>query len=316
MQLGGPESLEAVEPFLANLLADPHMIALPWWLKPFQPQLARFIASKRAPKVQPLYQLIGGRSPILGHTEAQARALEAHLAERGEPARVVVSMRASAPFPEDVAAALHESGTRQVLVFPLEPQFAAATTHSSRVMFRAAAQARGAGYEILEAPSFPEEPAYVEAVADTVRVGLSRFEDPSRTYILFSAHSLPMKMIEAGDPYPGELAATISAVTRSLGRTELLSLAYQSQVGPVKWLGPTTHTEIDRLAAEGIRDLLMVPLPFVSDHLETLYEMDILYGDHARARGMRFERAPALGTHPSFIRALSDVAVRAFRSAG
>lgn len=315
MQLGGPESLEAVEPFLANLLADPLLITLPWWLRPFRTPLARFIARKRAPKVAPLYQLIGGRSPILGHTEAQARALEEHLAERGEPARVLVSMRASAPFPHDVVHALQAAGTRQVLVFPLEPQFAGVTTHSSRVMFRDAAKALGAGFEILEAPSFPEEPTYVEAVADTVRTALARFDDPSWAHVLFSAHSLPVQMVEAGDPYPRELAATIAAVQGLLGRTERLSLAYQSQVGPVKWLGPSTHEEIDRLAAEGVRDLLMVPLPFVSDHLETLYEMDILYGDQARARGLRFERAAALGTHPAFIRALGEVAIRSFRQA-
>lgn len=315
MQLGGPESLDAVEPFLANLLSDPLLIPLPWFLRPFRGRLARWVARKRAPKVQPLYQLIGGRSPILGHTEAQARALEAHMAGRGEPARVLVSMRASAPFPVEAVENLMAEGARQVLVFPLEPQYAGVTTLSSRILFRDAARARGATFQILEAPSFPEEPAYVEAVVDTICSAQARFEDPERPYILFSAHSLPVSMIEAGDPYASELAATVEAVKRVLGRTERISLAYQSQVGPVKWLGPSTHEEIDRLAAEGVRDLLMVPLPFTSDHLETLYEMDILYGDQARARGIRFERAAALGTHPRFIQALGDVALRAFNAA-
>lgn len=312
MQLGGPESLEAVEGFLANLLSDPHLIPLPWYLKPFRPRLARFIARRRAPRVAPLYELIGGRSPIREHTEAQARALEAHLAERGEPARVVVAMRASAPFPVEAVEKLEAEGVRQVLVFPLEPQFATVTTHSSRVMFREAARARGATFEILEAPSFPEEPAYVEAVADTIRTALARFDDPDRPHILFSAHSLPVSVIEAGDTYASELEATVKAVKAALDRKERVSLAYQSQVGPVKWLGPSTHEEIDRLAGEGVRDLLMVPLPFTSDHLETLYEMDILYGSQARARGMRFARAAALGTHPKFIEALAEVALRCF----
>ncbi|MBM3269061.1 MAG: ferrochelatase [Candidatus Sericytochromatia bacterium] len=310
LQLGGPDTPEAIEPFLANLFADPYTIPLPWWLKPFQPRLARVVAKRRAPLVADLYRHMGGASPILANTVAQARALEAELACRGASVPVHVAMRCWHPLTEHVVDNLLAARAREVTLLPLYPQESSATTGSAVARFEEVSRERGAPWEIRVARSYPVEPGYVAAIRETVHEALARFENPGQAVILFSAHSLPMVIVAAGDPYPEQIAATRAAVEAGLGLPNRTALSFQSQAGPVKWLGPTTHDAISALAGQGVRDLLLVPLGFVSEHLETLYEMDVLYGEHARSLGMRFERAAAPGTHPAFIGALADVVAR------
>jgi ferrochelatase len=315
LQLGGPDSLAAIEPFLANLLGDPYTVPLPWWLAPFQARLALFVARRRSAKVAELYKLIGGRSPILDHTRAQARALEAELAARGQPAAVHVAMRCWHPLTEETVDVLVAADAKDVVLLPLYPQESRATTTSAVARFEEVALDRIAAFHPAKvAGPYPAEPGYIAATCATVRDALAKFAAPDRVTILFSAHSLPHAMVLGGDPYPAQIAVTRKAVEAALGLPNPTALGFQSQLGPVKWLGPSTHDEILRLAAAGCRELLLVPLGFVSEHLETLYEMDLLYGDQARALGMRFARAPALGTHPEFVRALADVVLRVFEA--
>lgn len=306
LQLGGPDRPENIAPFLENLFSDPYTIPLPFWLKPFQGQLARFIATRRAPKVAGLYAHMGGASPILPNTQAQAVALEAELGRRCDPARVHIAMRAWHPLTEAAVEAIAAEGADEVLLLPLYPQESSTTVGSSVARFKEVASDRGLRARIEVAPAYFDHPAYVDAIVETIDDGLARFDGEAAT-LLFSAHSLPMAIVKAGDPYPRQIFATRDAVERRLDRAGETELAFQSQTGGVKWLGPTVHAVLERLAAEGRRNILMVPLGFVSDHLETLYEMDVLYAGHARSLGLRFERAAALGDRPSFIRALADV---------
>lgn len=218
---------------------------------------------------------------------------------------VHIAMRAWHPLTEEVIDSLVREGATEAILLPLYPQYSGATSGSSLKHFHAVSVARKLGLTLKDVPPYFDHPLYVEALVDTIRSGLSRFSAPNDVHIVFSAHSLPLVMVDKGDPYPGQIAATRSLVEASLGHTGPLHLAYQSQTGAVPWLGPTVHEIFSRIPSGAA--VLMVPLGFVSDHLETLYEMDILYADLAEARGFDFQRAPSLGTHPTFIRALADM---------
>jgi ferrochelatase len=306
--LGGPDSPAAIRPFLENLFSDPVILSIrPGFLRRF---VARRIARRRAPKVAKDYARIGGASPLPRLTEAQARGLESAL-ERAAPGRfaTAVAMRYWNPTTEDAVRSLLARGCDRFLHLPLYPQESLATTGSSgrelrRVLGRAAPSA-----DLREVRSYHLHPGYVAALRRTVNEGLARLRarGGANPHVLFSAHGLPERFRTAGDPYVGEIEATRRAVCE--GIPEPTSLSFQSRVGPVAWVKPYTDETIVRLAREGVTSLLVVPLGFVSDHFETLYEIDLLYGALAKEHGVEhFVRAPSLNDREDFLEALADVA--------
>ncbi len=316
LNLGGPDSLGAVRPFLFNLFSDREIIRLgPSFM---QKPLAYLISSLRHKKTEGFYRQIGGRSPILEITTAQASALEESLngsAQAVSPARfrVFIGMRYWRPFIGDVVPAIAQEGIRRVIALGLYPQYSVATTGSS--LSRLQAAAAGLPLELHSVLSWYDHPLYLDALTERIREGLGRFTDNhSGVHLLFSAHSLPKKFIDEGDPYADHIKATVAEVVRRIDVP--WSLCYQSRSGPVEWLEPSTERMIGELAAKGVRNLLVVPVSFVSDHIETLYEIDILYKSMARGLGMRLERVESLNTFPLFIAALGDIVKRGIKEAG
>jgi ferrochelatase len=294
--LGGPDSLEAVQPFLRNLFSDPAIIGLPAWLRL---PLARFIAQRRTPKAIAIYEQIGGGSPILGQTEAQARALEQALGSEHEW-RGYVCMRYWHPMTERVVQAVRRFGPDRIVLLPLYPQFSTATTASSFVAWKKAAAFTTPTVEI---ESYPTEPGFIRASLELVRQGLA---EAGKARVLFSAHGLPEKVIRRGDPYQRQVEETAAAIAGHLEGVDW-SVCYQSRVGPLKWIGPSTEAEIRRAAADG-QAIVLYPLSFVSEHSETLVELDIEYRHLAETLGVaNYVRVPAVGTHPQFIHGLANL---------
>jgi ferrochelatase len=302
LQMGGPDSLDAVEPFLYNLFSDRDIIRIgPAFL---QPLIARVIARRRAPKVERKYEEIGGQSPIRELTELQARALEEAL---GEGYRVFVAMRYSKPSTVEALAAIKREGIRRIVALSLYPHYSRATTGSSiNELERVLAQA-GSSFEVTCIDRFYDHPLYVEALAERIREGIADFHPLAEVELLFSAHSLPQSFIAEGDPYLSHIEETVRLVMERLGEVDH-HLAFQSRAGPVKWLEPSTEEMLARLAAQGPKSLLVVPLSFVSDHIETLHEIDIEYAVLAHKLGYaRFRRSPSLNASPAFIACLADL---------
>ena len=296
--LGGPDSLEAVQPFLRNLFGDPAIISLPAWLRL---PLARFIASRRTPKALGIYEKIGGGSPILGQTEAQARALEEALGSEHEW-RGYVCMRYWHPMTERVVQSVRRFAPDRIVLLPLYPQYSTTTTASSFAAWKKAATFK---VPTVEVESYPTEPGFIRASVEMVKQGLAEVpEMPVR--VLFSAHGLPEKVIERGDPYQSQVEETASAIAEHLNGADW-SVCYQSRVGPLKWIGPSTDAEIRRAAADG-KSIVLYPLSFVSEHSETLVELDIEYRHLAEQAGVpRYIRVPTVGTHPQFIHGLANL---------
>ena len=304
LNMGGPDTPEAVRPFLENLFSAPEILRFPLsrWL---QRPLARWIASRRSPVVEERYRRIGGGSPIARITRAQAEALEGELAARGLDALVVAAMRYWTPRAGEAAADLRERGADRLVVLPLYPQYSRATTGSSLADLELALGAAGlSGIPRTVIRSWHDHPAYLDALAEAVREGLEAL--PGAT-VLMSAHSLPQRLIERGDPYLDHVRATVAGVMARVGEVPH-RLAFQSRTGPVRWLGPGVEEVLGELAAAGVERVLVVPVSFVSDHIETLHEIDVEYRDLARSLGIReFGRCPSLNTRPSFIRALAEL---------
>jgi ferrochelatase len=295
--LGGPDSLAAVQPFLRNLFSDPAIIALPAWLRL---PLARFIARRRTPKARGIYEQIGGGSPILGQTEAQARALEAALG-REHDWRGYVCMRYWHPMTERVVQSVRRFDPERMVLLPLYPQYSTTTTASSFAAWKKAAEFI---VPTVEIESYPTEPGFIRASLELVQQGLAEAGDGAR--VLFSAHGLPEKVIKKGDPYQRQVELTAAAIAQHLEGVDW-SVCYQSRVGPLKWIGPSTESEIRRAAADG-RNIVLYPLSFVSEHSETLVELDIEYRHLAETAGVaRYVRVPAVGTHPQFIHGLANL---------
>ncbi len=311
LNMGGPDSPEAVRPFLENLFSDPEILRFPLsrWL---QRPLARWIASRRSPVVAERYRRIGGGSPIAPITLAQAEALEAELAARGVEARVTVAMRYWKPRAREAAEALAELGADRLVVLPLYPQYSRATTGSSLADLEDALRAAGLhGVPRTVIRSWHDHPAYLDSLAEAVREGLEAL--PGAT-VLMSAHSLPQRLIDRGDPYLDQVRGTVAGVLARLGDVPH-RLAFQSRTGPVRWLGPGVEEVLRELAAAGVERVLAVPVSFVSDHIETLHEIDIEYRNLARSLGIReLGRSPSLNTRPSFIRALAGLVQGALRA--
>jgi ferrochelatase len=310
--LGGPENLAAVEPFLVNLFSDREIIELPGGAM-LQPVVARIIAKLRGPGVRANYTLIGGGSPQLRITRDQASALEHALngTTGGRPQfRVFISMRYSEPTAEQALGEIAAADIRRIVTLSLFPHWSKATTGSSRNAFdRALAQPRyhNMKFDVAHVESYPADPGYLDAMTATVRDALHSIPADRRdgTVVLFSAHGLPQKFIDEGDPYVEHIEATRAGILDRLQIPNRQLLAYQSRTGPVKWLGPGTEEAIEQLGHEGVKDLLVVPLSFVSDHIETMYEVDILFAETAKAAGITgYFRPDALNTHPLFISAL------------
>ena len=310
MNLGGPPTLDEVEPFLLRLFADKEIIQLP-----LQSVLGPFIARRRAPKVRKLYDAIGGGSPILEWTEAQGIAMCARLDELSPataPHRFYVAFRYTAPFADDALQAMHADGVTRAIAFTQYPQWSCSTTGSSlndlwRALDRTGLQ-QAFTWSIID--RWGEHDGFVRAMASAVTDGLEAFREAERddVMVLFSAHSLPLSVIDRGDAYPAEIAASMSRVMEASGIRNPHMLAYQSEVGPVRWQGPSTETVIEQLAKRGVKNLLVVPIAFTSDHIETLSELDIEYAELAHEHGMTgFRRAPALNARPDFLEALACI---------
>ena len=351
LNLGGPDSISAVKPFLYNLFSDREIIRLgpPSMQKP----LAWLIATLRSKKTERYYRMIGGKSPILAITQAQANALEEALNQKskkesdtsnpplptfskggnggitnskphhytGGAFKVYIGMRYWHPFIDDVLFEMHKNGIEKVIAMSLYPQYSVTTSGSSaRRVDRVAADYP---IDILHISSWHDHPLYIEALADVIKKGLESFlassSDPHPSsvddiHLLFSAHSLPRKIIDEGDPYEQQTIETVQHVVKKVPLKWHLS--YQSKSGPVKWLEPSTEEKLKELARDGVKNVLVVPISFVSDHIETLYEIDILYKTMAGKLGMNLKRTDSLNTHPLFINALEDMVIKGLREKG
>jgi ferrochelatase len=370
LNLGGPDSLRAVRPFLYNLFSDRKIIQLgpPFLQKP----LAWLIASLRSKKTEKIYSLIGNRSPILDITRAQAEALETALNKesgvgsqsatheelednseqsaidsrqsdvkrlkpplpipppRGGRARervtdvrfkVYVAMRYWHPFIEEVVPEISRDGVKKFVALSMYPHYSMATAGSS--MSRLMEVIEEYPIEVFSISSWHDHPLYIEALVDVIKKSLDSFtstqgeagtEGVTDTQVLFSAHSLPVSLIKKGDPYVNQIRGTIKEIVKRLPFK--WSLSYQSKSGPVKWLEPSTEETLRRFAKLGYKNILLVPISFVSDHIETLYEIDILYRDMAERLGMTLKRVDSLNAHPVFIQALQDLVMRGIKEKG
>jgi ferrochelatase len=313
LNLGGPDKLEDVRPFLYNLFSDPEIIRLPSpWL---QAPLAWLISTLRAQKSQGNYKKIGGGSPLRRITEAQAQALRQQLQQDGHEVNVYVGMRYWHPFTEAAIAQIKQDKIAQLVILPLYPQFSISTSGSSfRLLERfwnADPELQKIQYTIV--PSWYRHPGYLETMATLVRDTLDQTPQPDQAHVFFSAHGVPVSYVEeAGDPYQREIEDCVALIMQKLNRSNSHTLAYQSRVGPVEWLQPYTDEEIERLAQRGIKQLVVVPISFVSEHIETLEEIDMEYREIAETAGMTtFARVPAPDTTPIFIKALADLVVQA-----
>lgn len=301
--LGGPDRPEDVRGFLENLFKDPAIISLP---NPFRRALAWFIAKRRAPSAQENYAKMGGGSPLLANTQAQAAALEAALADSApnDQFRCFIAMRYWAPFVEDAAAQVRAWAPDEIVLLPLYPQFSTTTTGSSLSAWKAAAN----DLSVRTVCCYPRAPNFIEAHA---RIITKTWEDagrPEGVRVLFSAHGLPERVIEAGDPYQAQVEQTCAAVAERLpdGLADW-TVCYQSRVGPLKWIGPSTEEAIAAAGEAGL-GALVTPIAFVSEHIETLVELDDEYGLLARELGVApYLRAPALGDDAQFIAGLAQL---------
>lgn len=305
LNMGGPDSLDAVKPFLYNLFSDRDIIKL--GPAALQKPIASLIIALRLKKARETYGLIGGKSPLLDITAAQAAALENALLPRG-PFTVGVGMRYWHPFSEETLRQLTGRGVKRLIALSLYPHYSIATTGSSVKDFERVAAQYPVEYTCVT--SWCDHPLYISALADKIRRGMASC--PERPAVLFSAHSLPQKFVDAGDPYVREIRATIAALAERLDMEWYLS--YQSKTGPVKWLEPTTEHMLHELRGKGVKHLLVVPISFVSDHIETLYEIDMVYKDLAERLGITtFKRIESLNTSPQFIEALADIVLHRAR---
>ena len=309
-QLGGPDSAAAVEPFLYNLFCDPDIIDFfgAWFAR--RP-LARYIARKRAGVVREHYDAIGGHSPIRLLTERQARALEAALAPQCD-ARCFIAMRYWNPLTAEAAAEVNARGAPELVLLPMYPQYSLATTSSSLKEWKRLYNPNGNVPRTHVIEKFFDHPLYIRAIAEKIALSLTHFSEPDRAHIVFSAHGLPLSLIERGDPYAKHVEETVRLVMQCGAWKNRHTLCYQSKVGRRKWLSPSLAETIEKLARAGEKQLLIVPVAFVTEHIETLHEINIEARGEAHKLGVeQFEMMPAVGDSPTFISALADLVVKA-----
>ena len=303
--LGGPDSLASVRGFLFNLFSDPDIFKLPLGFitqKPF----AYLIAKRRLAEAQAGYAAIGGRSPLLENTEKQAQALQQALPPHF---KVVICMRYWHPLTTEVVLNLKRAGYDQVILLPLYPQYSTTTTGSSYNEFLRQCARHHYHPDIRLIAPWYGQPSYQKAIVASIQAQLSTFSepDPQRIELLFSAHGLPQKIVDAGDPYETQIRATYEAIIQQLGWPNT-TLCYQSRVGPLKWLQPYTEQVVRAKATAGVKQMLVYPIAFVSDHIETLYELGMTYAELAKSLGVReYHVTPALNVQPLLIDALKTL---------
>ncbi|MEH2286940.1 ferrochelatase [Nostoc sp.] len=316
LNLGGPDKLEDVGPFLYNLFSDPEIIRLPFrWL---QKPLAWFIATRRTRTSRENYKQIGGGSPLRRITEAQGEALKEQLGFLGQEVNIYVGMRYWHPYTEEAIAQITQDKVEHLVILPLYPQFSISTSGSSfrllEKLWQEDPKLQPIDYTVI--PSWYKQSGYLQAMAQLIAQELEQFPNPDDVHIFFSAHGVPKSYVEeAGDPYQVEIEECTALIMQTLNRPNTHTLAYQSRVGPVEWLQPYTEDALKELGTEGVKDLVVVPISFVSEHIETLQEIDIEYREVAEESGIHnFRRVPAPNTHPVFINALAELVIDALRN--
>ena len=319
MNLGGPERIKDVGPFLYNLFSDPEIIRLP--IPAFQKPLAWLISTLRSTKSQEAYLSIGGGSPLRRITEQQARELQSKLRENGLNATTYIAMRYWHPFTESAIADMKADGIDQVVVLPLYPHFSISTSGSS---FRELKKLRDNDSDFKKIPircirSWFDQSGYLKSMVELISEEISLCKDPSNAHVFFTAHGVPKSYVEeAGDPYKDQIEACalliIEELQKHLGFTNRHTLSYQSRVGPEEWLKPYTEDVLEDLGKSKIEDLIVVPISFVGEHIETLQEIDIEYKEIAEKAGIKnFRRVKALNTHPTFINGLKDLVMSSLK---
>lgn len=302
--LGGPDSLEAVQPFLFNLFNDKAIIGLP---QPFRFLLAKLISGKRAPESAKLYALMGGKSPLLEISGQQAEALQAEL---GKEYRCFVCMRYWQPQTREVVESVKAYAPEKIILLPFYPQFSTTTTGSSVKLWHEEAKKHGLNVPTELVGCYPTHPDFIRAHVEAIRQQYDTLQNQmaARPRALFSAHGLPEKVVAAGDPYQYQVEQTVAAVVEQLGIPDLdYVTCYQSRVGPLQWIGPATDAEIRRAGEEG-KAVLVVPIAFVSEHIETLVELDVEYRHLAEGSGVPYyARVPALNVSPAYIASLASL---------
>jgi ferrochelatase len=309
--LGGPDSPAAVKPFLFNLFNDPAIIGAPGFVRA---PLARLISSRREKSAQANYALMGGASPLLPETEKQAAALAAALAKAlpEETVRCFIAMRYWHPFVEEAAEAVAAFAPDEIVLLPLYPQFSTTTTGSSLKAWSDAYRRPGRSRAVC---CYPVEDGFIEGYARLIGEAWAAAGKPGPARLLFSAHGLPEKVVEGGDPYQAQVEATAAAIAARLDFADW-RVCYQSRVGPLKWIGPATDEAIVEASREGLA-LVIAPIAFVSEHIETLVELDHEYGALAKANGCpAYIRVPALGVAGEFIGSLARLTLEALQREG
>ncbi|KAE8231306.1 hypothetical protein CF326_g3683 [Tilletia indica] len=315
MNMGGPSTVEETGDFLSRLFHDRELIQLP-----FQKQLAPLIAKRRTPKIQEQYAKIGGGSPILRWTRTQGEAMARMLDElhpETAPHKAYTAFRYARPLTDQALDEMARDGVTRAVGFTQYPQYSCSTTGSSlNELFRELQKRKAEGkpegnieWSLID--RWPTFPGLIEAFAGLIKTKLAELPESDRhnTPIMFSAHSLPMSIVSGrGDPYPAEVAATVAAVMTRLGWSNPYRVTWQSQVGPSAWLGPQTSDTIKGWAKQGYKHVLAVPIAFTSDHIETLYELDIELQEEAHEHGIELKRVSSLNDDPTFLRALADLA--------
>lgn len=307
-QLGGPDRLEAVQPFLYNLFCDPEIINFMGAGIARKP-LAKLIASRRADVVREHYAAIGGGSPIVELTNRQASALASAL-QPDLDARVVVAMRYWHPLTQEAIAALRGQSLEQLILLPLYPHYSFATTGSSLKEWQRLYRADGLPVRVIN--NFHDHPLYIAALVERINESLCALDNADGVHFVFSAHGLPLSLVEKGDPYPAQIEETVKLVLAAGGWPNAHTRCYQSRVGRQKWLEPSLTNTIDKLAATGIRRILVIPISFVTEHIETLHEINIEARERAHERGItEFHMMASLNDSPTFIHALADLVTTA-----
>jgi ferrochelatase len=303
--LGGPDCPEAVEPFLRNLFSDPAIIALPAILRL---PLARFIARKRAPVARKIYDHIGGRSPIFEETRRQADALEKALSGDDLETRAFVSMRCWHPFSDGAARAVAAFNPDRIVLLPLYPQYSTTTTASSIKDWHRAANKAGLKAPTSRVCCYPWEPGFAGAAAAKIRAAMADAPSAISYRLLLSAHGLPKRTIGRGDPYQWQVEQSAAAIVNALDMPQLEPVVcYQSKVGRLEWIGPATDAEIERAGRDG-KGVIVAPIAFVSEHSETLVELDIEYRKLAAEHGVPdYRRVGTVGAEPAFIAGLAGL---------
>jgi protoporphyrin/coproporphyrin ferrochelatase len=309
--LGGPDSLKAVRPFLRNLFNDPAIISAPGPIRWF---LSHLISLRRAPIARGIYEHLGGKSPLLGITREQAEALENQFGGSDE-VRTFIAMRYWHPMSDETAQSVKVFAPDRIILLPLYPQFSTTTTGSSLTDWQRAAKAAGISAPTAAVCCYPDEPGFIAAIARQTEAAISEASQNGKPRVLFSAHGLPKKIVDQGDPYPDHVEKTAAAIVGKMSQADLdWTVCYQSRVGPLEWIGPATEDEIDRAGGDGV-PLVVVPIAFVSEHSETLVELDIEYRDLAASQGVPgYYRVQTVCSQPSFIGGLKNLVDRALQA--